>query len=427
VNGGDSIRRGTEAAKLLKRAALASSGIGFALTAPAVAHAASTYTVQTTGDGAATPCTGTSCQTLRDAVTAATTNGDQIVFASGLSGTVALNSGIAISNDLYIYGPGFLSGPMPNQLPVTLSGGGSHRVFTVGAATADLTIDGLALTGGHAGSSAAGGAVNATSCASVTFKYSEVTQSDSTANGGAVNANCAVITSGSTFSGDHTTGSGGAVSSNGFAGERSTFTGNHADVTGGAIASGTSAAMLGSTVTGNTSSAPSSVGGVAASGSTETEIGSSILFGNSPNSYTSHFNSYYSDFPAGTLATETHDIHSNPLLGALKNNGGPTDTLLPAFNSPVIDQGKGGAPADQRGFASPVDIASIPNAASSGNFPGTDIGAVELTAAEATAPLVPVANAFNLKRALKKCKKKKTHKARKKCKKKARKKAAAQP
>jgi predicted outer membrane repeat protein len=420
--------RGTEAAKLLKRAALASSGIGFALAAPAVANAASTYTVQTTGDGAPVACSGTNCQTLRDAVAAATTTGDKIVFASGLSGTVPLASGIAISNSVGIYGPGFLSGPTPSHLPVTLSGGGSHRVFTVANSTVGLTITGLALTGGHAGSSAAGGAVNATSCTDVSFKYSEVTQSDSgTGGGGAVNAACNVFTDHSTFSGDHTTGDGGAIYATGFGAERSTFTGDHADVNGGAIASTSNAALLGSTVTGDTSSAPISAGGVAAFGVTQSSFDSSILFGNSPNSYTSHFTSYYSVFPAGTLATETHDIHSNPLLGPLQNNGGPTDTLLPAFNSPVIDQGKGGAPNDQRGFASPVDIASIPNAASSGNFPGTDIGAVELTAAEATAPLTPIANPFNLKRALKKCKKKKSHKARKKCIKKARKKAAAQP
>jgi hypothetical protein len=53
-------------------------------------------------------------------------------------------------------------------------------------------------------------------------------------------------------------------------------------------------------------------------------------------------------------------------LGALQSNGGPTDTILPAASSPVLDQGDGPScpTADQRGVSRPQGA-------------GCDIGAVE--------------------------------------------------
>jgi CSLREA domain-containing protein len=74
----------------------------------------------------------------------------------------------------------------------------------------------------------------------------------------------------------------------------------------------------------------------------------------------------------------------DPQLGALGNNGGPTQTQLPAIASPAID--KGNAPArtatDQRGLARTVDVA----AANASGGDGTDIGAVELPASAFPAP-----------------------------------------
>jgi predicted outer membrane repeat protein len=57
----------------------------------------------------------------------------------------------------------------------------------------------------------------------------------------------------------------------------------------------------------------------------------------------------------------------NPKLGILQNNGGPTQTLMPAPGSPAIDNGTGvNAPGtDQRGFIRP-------------QFTAVDIGAVEV-------------------------------------------------
>jgi hypothetical protein len=66
-------------------------------------------------------------------------------------------------------------------------------------------------------------------------------------------------------------------------------------------------------------------------------------------------------------------IGEDPRLGPLADNGGPTLTMLPASNSPVIGRGSGfGVVSDQRGFPRPVDDA--------------DIGAIELTEAELAGP-----------------------------------------
>jgi Ca2+-binding RTX toxin-like protein len=71
-------------------------------------------------------------------------------------------------------------------------------------------------------------------------------------------------------------------------------------------------------------------------------------------------------------------VGTDPQLGALGDNGGPTETQLPANDSPVVDQGKAlaGLSIDQRGAARTIDD-DAPNAAGGD---ATDIGAVELAA-----------------------------------------------
>jgi hypothetical protein len=76
---------------------------------------------------------------------------------------------------------------------------------------------------------------------------------------------------------------------------------------------------------------------------------------------------------AGTLIPYGPILTSDPLLGPLANNGGPTKTMVPQVGSPAIDAGltsaDGGLSFDQRGLARVIGDA-------------VDIGAVE-------APIVP--------------------------------------
>ena len=79
-------------------------------------------------------------------------------------------------------------------------------------------------------------------------------------------------------------------------------------------------------------------------------------------------------------STDQSGTNAAPLLaqlGALANNGGPTDTMAPLPDSPAVDAGNAfGLTTDQRGVARPVEIAGLPNAPGGD---GSDIGAVELT------------------------------------------------
>ena len=81
--------------------------------------------------------------------------------------------------------------------------------------------------------------------------------------------------------------------------------------------------------------------------------------------------------PAGS-----NRIGVDPQLGPLTDNGGPTQTRLPALSSPAIDAGvANGLTVDQRGLARTVQQPSVPDASGSD---GTDIGATELALVDTT-------------------------------------------
>jgi hypothetical protein len=95
--------------------------------------------------------------------------------------------------------------------------------------------------------------------------------------------------------------------------------------------------------------------------------------------------------PDGADFTETpagsNIFGLDPQLGPLADNGGPTQTQLPAINSPVVDKGSapGNLTTDQRGDARTVDT-SVANTQD-----GTDIGSVELPTGPPGPPPPPAA------------------------------------
>ncbi len=83
----------------------------------------------------------------------------------------------------------------------------------------------------------------------------------------------------------------------------------------------------------------------------------------------------------------------DPKLGPLANNGGTTQTMLPAGNSPVIDQGHAplGEQVDQIGNPRTVDNPAFTKPPGGDS---TDIGAVELTTGQVIQPPGPPALGF---------------------------------
>ena len=108
--------------------------------------------------------------TLREALAIAngTAAADQIVFASGLSGTISLVEGsLTISEDVTIAGD--VDGDGTGD--ITIDAGGASRVLNVTDGGAGLS--GLTLTGGYATS--AGGGIAVAGSASLTLTNSRVT------------------------------------------------------------------------------------------------------------------------------------------------------------------------------------------------------------------------------------------------------------
>jgi Right handed beta helix region/FG-GAP-like repeat len=90
---------------------------------------------------------------------------------------------------------------------------------------------------------------------------------------------------------------------------------------------------------------------------------------------TSHGYNLSSDDGGGYLTGPADQINTDPMLGPLQDNGGPTETHALLLGSPAIDQGNSGDLfIDQRRFHRPIDIPGVPNAVGGD---GSDIGAFE--------------------------------------------------
>jgi hypothetical protein len=118
-------------------------------------------------------------------------------------------------------------------------------------------------------------------------------------------------------------------------------------------------------------------------GSATLKIGSTILAGdlgmsivNSSGTIISEGYNLSNDNGGGVLTNATDRINTDPKLGPLQDNGGPTFTCAPLPGSPALDQGTNFSRfvTDQRGQPRTYDNPGIANAAGGD---GTDIGAFE--------------------------------------------------
>lgn len=168
-----------------------------------------------------------------------------------------------------------------------------------------------------------------------------------------------------------------------------TISGNRAEVGyGGGIRCGTDMSLINCTITGNSVTDPLGKGGGFALFSADTAYFLNCIVANNTVPATGA-NNGYSNSGDGVISEgynidsentcyfdePTDQINTNPLLGSLRNNGGPTSTCAITVDSPAYNRGTNmDAPTtDQRGITRPQ----------AGAF---DIGAFELVPATATTP-----------------------------------------
>ena len=298
--------------------------------------------------------------------------GGTIDFAPALNGqTITLTSGqLAVDKSLTILGPG----------PETLAVDGNHAsrvLFLNGGHT--VTVAGLTLTNGYYDGGFADGLGGGIYSQGATVTVSNCTLSGNSAlsfgkggGGGIFNSGGSLTVVGSTLSGNSAPapGSGGGIYNEDatLAVINCTFSGNSAS-SGGALhnkaRSGASAPaqIRSSTLSANEAPSDEGIFNFAAGGSAVVEIGNTVVrtrvagatgpsLHNFGGTITSLGHNLSSDNGGGFLTGPGDQINTDPLLGPLANNGGPTFTMALLPGSPALNAGDDAlAPStDQRGL-----------------------------------------------------------------------------
>jgi large repetitive protein len=312
----------------------------FLVVTPSVAQAA-TLTVTNTADHGS--------GSLRQAISAASA-GDTIDFAIAGDGphTILTDGQITIGKDLTITGPG--------AEVLAVSGIINSRLFEISSG-ATVTISGLTITGGGA---TQGGGIYIDGG---TLEISNSTLSGNSAKGGGAiyNSDGRLTIAGSTVSGNSATLGGGIYNTGMLTVSSSTLSGNSAGLFGGGIFNnGGTLEISNSTLSSN--NARFEGGGIFNTGSLI--VASTIVAGNAAGTDP--------DVSGSVLSDTDNLIGGDAKLGALQDNGGPTQTMLPEADSPAIDAGGTSCPStDQRGIPRPqggsCDIGAVEVAALDGS------------------------------------------------------------
>lgn len=312
-----------------------------------------------------------------------------------ISGTVTIAGSIFIGNFVNAVGGGlYNNGGVVNISESTFSGNYSPGSGGgISTENGKVTIDDSTISDNYA-TGAGGGVINLNGPLSITYSIFQNNSSTGT-GGGVINSVGEMVIANSTFRGNSVSGSGGGISNSSgkITIDRSTLQGNYASIGGGIFNSGTTtntiinstisrnradngsgggiynsnSAMLvinNTTIAENSSFAPG--GGIYNDGA-----GSAISMTNSILAYHSDSGDCGGDFTSATsfgynlsnddtcsFLVATNDItDTNPLLGPLQFNGGPTETHLPMDSSQAIDTANPAAcpDIDQRGVNRPAD------------------------------------------------------------------------
>ena len=325
---------------------------------------------------------------------AALGGGNTIIFSNAVAGTITLSTGeLFISNDVTIIGPG------PKVLAV--DGNAASRIFHITNST--VVISGLTITNGSAGGGVLGGGMF-NNHSTLTISNCNITGNTADGGGGVASRNFKGRTAllsliASTISSNYAAFYGGGIFIFGEPSATSTvvactLTDNYAVNGGGGIASGAGGrvvlTVIASTFSSN-ATAGVGFGGGGILNHTDNldpttailEIGNCILkagasgpnLANSSGTIISQGYNISSDDGGGHLTAIGDQITTDPMLGPLQDNGGPTFTHALKVGSPAIDGGKSfSLSADQRGSPRTYDNPNIANATGGD---GTDVGAYE--------------------------------------------------
>ena len=287
-----------------------------------------------------------------------------------------------------------------------MSGSNSSQVFNLTDVT--VSMSGLTISGGNV--TGFGGGINTTN-GSLTLTNVVITGNTASNGGGGITNGGTLMLVNSTVSGNTASFGGGFNNLGPLSILNSTVSGNTASGAGedgGGIYTDGTVMLIDSTVSGNTAT---NGGGIFVNGSATTVNNATIANNGGSQLYVNDINgaaatlesTIIADPAAGTncagpalptsngfnldsadscaFAAPTDLINTNPLLGGLANNGGPTLTQALLSGSPAINKGANplALAFDQRG----PGFARV-----SGG--GTDIGAFEVQAAPAQPVLVPV-------------------------------------
>ena len=372
-----------------------------ALCLPAGSASAATFVVTNPADApdnnlsdgvcAAGSLTNIGC-TLRAAVqqaNASPTVADEITVPAG---TYNLTQPVPVS------APDDSGGDLDITSPVTINGAGARsvivdqqvpdRVFEVSGLGA-VFLRGLTITGGASGATQGAGIFNQ---GDLTVENSTIRGNSGAANGGGISNDfsATLVVDHSQVSGNVARGFlGGGIYTVGSSVQvsNSTLSGNQAE-NGSAIAThgvdGPAITTIQySTTTANESTTGAALANIIGGDAAATGVRDSIVATNAGTGTdcSGVISSAGYNIESGTscnFGAAGDKQNTNPQLGPLADNGGPTNTHLPADTSPAVDAGNpSGCPAtDQRGVTRPIG-------------PLCDIGAVEVSPAPPPPPPPP--------------------------------------
>jgi len=326
---------------------------------------AADFTVNLTTDPDVTPVVDGVCDidsqspgeqcTLREAVAeaGALSSNDRVLFNLPAGSAIVLKNGMRL-NDIFFRGALEIVGTGANNL--TIDGGpGTNLIFFI--TNAKVTISGVTLTGGNGtdpNSSGFGGAIRVEG-GELKLDSVHVTGNSATADGGGVYFGSGThLVVNSTFSGNTSGQICGGLSGNNVTIINSTISDNTAGASGGGLCIRGNSTLRNVTVTNNT--AGDNIGGLRHDSGT-LDLGNTIVAGNAAprfpeisstaaDTFTSTGGNLIGDSPGDSANTERpityHPIDildTNPILGILRDNGGPTPTHALLLGSPAIDAG----------------------------------------------------------------------------------------